>query len=601
MCGIVGYIGNKKAKEVLINGLFDLEYRGYDSAGIKMSGCNVVKSVGPVKNLQEKISKGIESKVGISHTRWATHGLPVEKNAHPHSGEKELVWLVHNGIIENYKELKEKLKGDGVKFKSDTDSEVLAQLIEKEFIKTNSLEDSVVNVLKEVVGAYGIVVFSDKEPDKLVVARMGSPLVLGIGKNEFIIASDITPIIKHTKEVVYLEDGEIAVIKEDSYEIRNSLNQKIDKDVNKIDWDTEESKKDGFEHFMLKEIYDGPEVVKNTIRGRIISEEGMVKLGGLELIEKQLKNIKHIHIVGCGSAYYAGLFGKYLLEELAGISVDVDYASEFRYRSPVLEKDSLVLAISQSGETADTLEAIREAKREGVLTLGIVNSVGSTIARETDAGIYNHAGPEISVASTKAYISQLVALILFSVYMGRMNEMTYKTAKELLEGLEKLPEQIQEVLENSNEFKKIAEKYKDYKNFLFIGRKYNFPIAMEGALKLKEVSYIHAEGYGAGELKHGPIALIDENMPTIAINPVDSMYKKMISNIEEIKSRKGKILIITDSEDTVEDTIKIPKTYEPLSSILSLVPLQIFSYYIALSKNLNVDRPRNLAKSVTVE
>lgn len=597
MCGIVGYLGNKKTKEVLINGLLDLEYRGYDSSGIKMQNQKVFKAVGPVKNLQEKIPKNINSNIGIAHTRWATHGLPTEINAHPHSGEKGLVWLVHNGIIENYQLIKKNLEKKGVVFKSETDTEVLAQLIEREYLKTKSLEKAVNSVLNNVVGAYGIVVCCDEEPDTLVVARMGSPLVLGIGKDEYIVASDISPIIKHTSNVIYLEDGETAVINKNGYEIKNIFRQKINKKLNKVEQDFKEVRKNGYDHFMIKEIFEIPEVIINTFRGRILNEQGRVKLGGLESVEDKLKNIKHIHIIGCGSAYYAGLYGKYILEELTGVSVDVDYASEFRYRNPVFKKDSAVLVISQSGETADTLEVVREAKRQGILTLGIINVVGSTIARETEAGIYNHAGPEISVASTKAFVSQIVAIILFSVYIGRLNKMSIKNAKEILNELKILPKKIKEILDNTESVKKLTKKYSKHSNFLFIGRKYNFPIALEGALKLKEVSYIHAEGYGAGELKHGPIALIDENMPIIAICPNDSVYQKTISNIEEIKARKGKIITITD----LEGDIIIPKSIEPISSILALIPLQLFAYYMAVNKGFNVDRPRNLAKSVTVE
>lgn len=602
MCGIFGYIGNKSAALILINGLKDLEYRGYDSAGVYVSGYGSMKSVGPVKNLEEKITKDINGHAGIAHTRWATHGKPTESNAHPHSGSKGLVWLVHNGVIENYKSLKKELEDAGCKFNSETDSEVLAQLIEKEFENSDSLEDAVKKSIKRVNGTYGIVVFSDKEPDKLVVARMGSPLVIGLGEHENIIASDVSPIIKHTKNVVYLEDGEIAVIEKNNYQITNSLDEIVEKDSDVVDWDVEEARKKGFDHFMIKEIFETPEVVVNTSRGRVIAEKGDVRLGGLESVKDKLRSAKKIHLVGCGTAYYAGLYGKYLLEELVGIATDIDYASEFRYRSPVLEKDSIVLAISQSGETADTLEAIREAKRKGVLTLGIVNTVGSTISRETDAGIYNHAGPEISVASTKALVSQLTALVLFSVFLGRLRDLPFSRAKEILDELEEIPDKIQSILDNKDKIRTIAEKYKDYPNFLFIGRKYNFPLALEGALKLKEVSYIHAEGYGAGEMKHGPLAMIDDNFPVVAIAPEDSVYEKMISNIEEIKSRDGKVILVTDADNSsYDETIKVPKTIEPLSTILNLIPLQLFAYYVSLSKGLNMDKPRNLAKSVTVE
>ena len=596
MCGIVGYIGKKNAKDVLLNGLYDLEYRGYDSAGIKVNGHDAVKVIGEVSNLEKRISPSITSHVGIAHTRWATHGAPTEKNAHPHTGKEKHIWLVHNGIIETYKELQENLKKIGIICSTDTDSEVLAQIIEQEYQEDTTLEDAVRKALLQIEGTYGIVVYSEKEPDVLLVARMGSPLVIGIGKDEHMIASDVTPIIKHTRNVVYLEDGEIGVIKNDSYEIKNALREKIEKTQNSIDWNIESAQKKGFEHFMLKEIYEIPDVIKNTIRGRIHGTN--VKLGGLESVAKKLKNIEHIHIVGCGSAYYAGMFGKYVIEEFSGISAEVEVASEFRYRNPIFRKNTAVLVISQSGETADTLEAARIAKQKGMLTLGIVNIVGSTIARETDAGIYNHAGPEISVASTKAFISQMITLIMFSIYIGKLNNIQVKTTKELFSEILTLPRKAEKILKHADYIKTIAKKYKDKEHCLFIGRNYNFPIALEGALKLKEISYIHAEGYSAGELKHGPIALIDKDIPVIAIAPNDSMVGKMNSNIEEIRTRNGDVLIVSDNKTA---TFPIPKSIEPLQSLLALIPLQLFAYYVSLSKGFNVDRPRNLAKSVTVE
>ena len=602
MCGIVGYIGNKKASSVLLKGLFDLEYRGYDSAGIKLQGEEVYKAAGPVKNLEKKLHKNSPSQVGIAHTRWATHGPPVEKNAHPHSGTKGNVWMVHNGIIENYKSIKEELEKKGCVFISDTDSEVLAQLIEVLFEELGSLELAVRSALARVEGAYGIVVSSEKEPDVLIAARMGSPLLLGIGESEYIVASDAAAVLKYTKDILYLEDGEIAVITKNSHRVMCTNGKELQKDVVRVDHDIEVVQKDGFEHYMEKEIMEAPEVILNTIRGRILPSGEDVRLGGLEDVREDLRDATRIHIVGCGSAYYAGLYGKYVIEKFAGIPVDVDYASEFRYRNPVLQKGEVVLAVSQSGETADTLEAIREAKRKGILTLGIVNSVGSSIARETDAGVYNHAGPEISVASTKAFISQMVALLLVAVYIGRLRSLSKADAKEVLDEIKNLPDKVSEILQTSASIKKLAEKYKDYKDFLYIGRKYNFPIALEGSLKLKEVSYIHAEGYGAGEMKHGPLAMIDKNFPVLAIAPKDSVYEKMISNIEEIRSRDGKVIIVSDVSSGIgEDEILVPSTLEQTSPILNLIPLQLFAYYVSLAKGLNVDRPRNLAKSVTVE
>ena len=602
MCGIVGYIGTKDASKVLLGGLFDLEYRGYDSAGIKMIGQPVVKAVGPVKNLEKKLNGYPSSHAGIAHTRWATHGLPTIINAHPHGGAKGAVWLVHNGIIENYIELKAALKKKGIRFASDTDTEVLVQLIESEFQTVQHLEEAVRRALRQVRGAYGIVACTDAEPDRLVVARMGSPLVLGVGKNECIVASDVSPIVKHTKRVVYLEDGELAVITKDGYTITDGAYNNVEREEEEVAYDGEEAKKEGFAHFMQKEIFEGPSVVQNTMRGRVQAQKGEVKLGGIECVADRLKDISRIHIVGCGSAYYAGLYGKYVIEALSGIAVDVDYASEFRYRKPVLDKNAGVLAISQSGETADTLEAIREGKRQRVLTLGIVNVVGSTIARETDAGVYNHAGPEISVASTKAFISQMTVLLMLAVYLGRLRTLAKKDAHMILSGLESLPKKMQQVLKSDAEIEAVAQEYAAYNDFLYIGRTLNFPIALEGALKLKEVSYIHAEGYSAGEMKHGPIAMIDENFPTVAIAPKDEMYAKMMSNIEEIRARGGKVVLVSDAKsDRADAVLKVPEALPQLSPILNLIPLQLFAYHIAVSKGLDVDRPRNLAKSVTVE
>jgi glucosamine--fructose-6-phosphate aminotransferase (isomerizing) len=516
------------------------------------------------------------------------------------------VWVVHNGIVENYKELKEKLAKKGHIFQSETDTEVLAHLIEEHLKKEKKLETAVIKALHEVRGTYGLAVSYAKEPEKIIAARMGAPVVLGIGDHENFIASDPSPILRHTKQVLFLHDGEIAILTPTSHDIFTLDNNKIERSLETIEWAVEEIQKGGYEHFMLKEIVEGPEVIENTIRGRLIVEEGLAKLGGLESVAERLRSMKRIIIVGCGTAYYAGLIGEYMLEEYAGIPVEVEVGSEFRYRKPVITADTILLAISQSGETADTLEAIREAKRKGAMTLGIVNTVGSTIARETEAGIYNHAGPEIGVASTKAFVSQLTALALLTVFLGRQRNMSLTMGKRIAEEIEALPKKVQEILKDAKSIKKIAEKYAGTRDFLYIGRKYNYPIAFEGALKLKEISYIHAEGYGAGEMKHGPLAMIDEKFPTMAVALSDSVYEKMISNIQEIKARRGPIVAIATKGDTkisdfTQDVLYIPKTLEMLSPILSIVPLQLFAYYLANAKGYNVDRPRNLAKSVTVE
>ncbi len=606
MCGIFAYTGKKESVPILLDGLSSLEYRGYDSAGIFVAGGGVVKSVGPVGNLKKKIKRKIAGTSGIAHLRWATHGEPTEVNAHPHHDDGKKIWVVHNGIIENFKEIKEKLGKKKYKFLSSTDTEVLPHLISFYLKRTGNLEEAVTLALNDVKGTYGIAVSYEEEPNKIIAARFGAPVVLGIGENENFVASDPSPILRHTKDVIYLRDGEIAVITPTSYRIQNLNSAEISRDKEVIDWDITQIQKGGFEHFMLKEIMEGPEVIVNTTRGRLIPEEGLVKLGGLESVADKLRTIKRIIIVGCGTAYYAGLVGEYMIEEYAGIPVEVEIGSEFRYRKPIIDEDTVLLAVSQSGETADTLEAIKEAKRKGALTLGIVNTVGSTIARETDAGIYNHAGPEIGVASTKAFISQLTALALLTVFLGRQRQMSLSMGKRIISEIQILPECIQGILKKRPEIKKIADKYKKSKDFLYIGRKYNYPIAFEGALKLKEVSYIHAEGYGAGEMKHGPLAMIDTSFPALAIAPSDSVYEKMLSNIQEIKARKGKIIAVGtegnhDVKEFVDDVIYIPKTIEMLSPILSIVPLQLFAYYVAVKRGLNVDRPRNLAKSVTVE
>ncbi|TSC62188.1 MAG: glucosamine--fructose-6-phosphate aminotransferase (isomerizing) [Parcubacteria group bacterium Gr01-1014_48] len=607
MCGIFAYTGEKRAAGILIDGLRVLEYRGYDSAGIYTAGSSAaVRAVGTVRNVADKAAR-LTGTSGIAHTRWATHGAPSEKNAHPHTDCNKSVWIVHNGIIENYKKLRERLTEHGHSFASETDSEVLAHLIE-EHMKAlgNDFEASARAALKEITGTYGVALMHKSLPGTVITARMGSPIVIGIGSGEYFIASDPTPILHHTKDVVYLNDGEFALISKKGYTISTLDNAAIERIPSTIEWNIDDVKKGGFEHFMLKEIIEEPEVILNAIRGRLVIEEGLAQLGGLREVEDKLAGIKRLVIVGCGSAYYAGVVGKYMLEEYAGIPTEVEIGSELRYRKMLFDEETAIIGISQSGETADTLAAIKEAQRKGVMTLGIVNAVGSTIARETEAGVYNHAGPEIGVASTKAFLSQLSVLALFTLFLGRQRDMSPVMGKRIAEELLLLPGKVERILNDRERIRTIAHKYEQTRDFLYIGRKYNSPIAYEGALKLKEVSYIHAEGYGAGEMKHGPLAMIDEAFPTFAIAPKDSVYEKMISNIEEIKARKGRVIALATEGDMtinehVDDVIYMPKTLEMLSPILSVVPLQLFAYYIATARGFNVDRPRNLAKSVTVE
>lgn len=608
MCGIIGYIGKNNAKQILIDGLKRLEYRGYDSSGLAIidnSNIYSAKAVGKIIELEKKIGEEkITGTIGIAHTRWATHGKPTEPNAHPHKDCSGNIWLAHNGIVENYQELKKYLEKKGHKFISETDSEVVVHLIED--VYNGSLVSSVISALKLVKGTYGLAIININEPDKIVAARCGSPLVIGLGENENIIASDVSAILRHTKQVIYLDDGEVAEVKKDSLEIFDLNNEKVNKKAQEIEWDITQAEKGGYEHFMLKEIFEQPDTIKNAVRGRTIAKDGKVKLGGLAAAEEKLRSIEKIIIVACGTAYHAGKVGEYMLEEYAGISTEVDYASEFRYRKSPISKNTAVIAISQSGETADTLAAIREAKEKGALTLGIVNVVGSTIARETDVGVYNHSGPEIAVASTKALVSQLSVLVLLTVFLGRQREMSLATGKRIIDELNILPDKIKKILEDSKKIKGIAQKYIDYNDMAFLGRKYNQPIAFEGALKLKELSYIHAEGFASGEMKHGPIAMIDENFPSLFIAPTDSIYEKNYSNMAEIKARNGKIIALTtegneEIKNQADDVIYIPKTLEMLSPILSVIPLQLFAYYFSAAKGFDVDKPRNLAKSVTVE
>jgi glucosamine--fructose-6-phosphate aminotransferase (isomerizing) len=606
MCGIFAYTGKKQAGVTLLDGLTSLEYRGYDSAGIFLPERGGIRAVGAVGNLKKKIPTDFEGHSGIAHLRWATHGEPTEDNAHPHRDCTSDVWVVHNGIIENWKELKRDLESRGHVFLSETDTEVMAHLVEQELSDGKDFESAARAALGRIRGTYGMAIQSRAEPDVIVGARMGAPVVLGLGDGENFIASDPSPILKHTRTVLFLEDGEMAVIRPNSYKIFKLGGDTVERAAQEVDWSPEEAQKGGYEHFMLKEIMEGPEVIKNTLRGRLMFEEGMAKLGGLESVKDELAKIERIIIVGCGTAYYAGLVGEYMLEEHAGIPVEVELGSEFRYRKPVLNQKTMLLAISQSGETADTLEAIREGKRKGAITVGIVNTVGSTIARETDAGVYNHAGPEIGVASTKALVSQITALALLTLFLGRQRKMSDSDAEEIISQLSLLPEKVQKILDNKAAIEAMAAKYSDSRDFLYIGRKYNYPIAFEGALKLKEISYIHAEGCGAGEMKHGPLAMIDEKFPTMAIAPSDTVYEKLASNIQEIRARRGPVVAVaTEGNDDIlsytKDVIYVPETIEMLQPILSVVPLQLFAYYLAHAKGFNVDRPRNLAKSVTVE
>ena len=608
MCGIFAYTGanGKEAADVLLEGLTSLEYRGYDSAGLFIPGYGSIRTPGAVTELKKKVPAGIKGKSGIAHLRWATHGEPNEKNAHPHSDCGGDVWVVHNGIIENFKQLKSELVGKGHTFRSDSDTEVLAHLVEEELKTEKNFDKAALRALNKVRGTYGLAIQWKKDPTCVIGARMGSPVVLGVGKDEHFIASDPSPILPHTRTVIFLEDGEMAVITPQTHTIYKLDASAVDRAVTEIDWNAEQAQKGGYEHFMLKEIMEGPEVLQNTLRGRVLAAEGNVRLGGLESVAKELEKIDRIIISACGTAYYAGLVGEYMLEEHAGIPVEVELGSEFRYRKPVINERTAVLVISQSGETADTLEAVREGKRRGALTLGIVNTVGSTIARETQAGVYNHAGPEIGVASTKAFVSQLTALALLTVFLGRKRGMSAAEGRDITNELKNLPEKIQRVLDSKESIEKLAKKYAKNRDFLYIGRKYNYPVAFEGALKLKEISYVHAEGCGAGEMKHGPIAMIDENFPTMAMVPSDSVYDKMLSNVQQIKARKGPVIAVATEGDTeivtlADDVMYVPKTLEMLSPILNVIPLQLFAYYFAKKRGLNVDRPRNLAKSVTVE
>ena len=610
MCGIVGYIGEKNSAPILIDGLKRLEYRGYDSAGlgiIENGTPRIVKAKGKVSVLENKVDDdGLSGNVGIGHTRWATHGIPNETNAHPHFSMNNSVLLVHNGIIENYSVLKEFLIGKGYSFVSETDTEVLVNLIDYYCQGKCGLYEAVRNALLKVEGTYGIAVISKDEPDKIVIAKNGSPLVIGIGEGENFVASDVNALINHTKKVIYLEDKEIGYITRDSYVIKTLDNHTLKKEISEIDIDIDEITKSGYPHYMLKEIMEQPESLRNTMRGRTVFSEGIVKLGGLIGYEDRLLNSNRIIISACGTSWHAALAGEYLFENYAGIPVEVEYASEFRYRNPIIDKNDTVIFISQSGETADTLAALKEAKRKGALVLGIVNVVGSSIARASDAGVYIHAGPEIGVASTKAFTSQIMVLSLITMLLARRKNMSVTQGREVIKAMEELPDKVAEILKHNDMIEKVSEQFADAKNFLYLGRGIHFPVALEGALKLKEISYIHAEGYPAAEMKHGPIALIDENMPTVFVAPKDAVYEKVLGNIEEVKARNGKVLAIADENDDkikslADYVITIPKTHDMLMPILTVIPLQLLAYHIAVKKGLNVDQPRNLAKSVTVE
>lgn len=611
MCGIVGYIGKRKAIPIVLDGLKLLEYRGYDSAGIaaiKNNGDIYFKKIkGRVNTLFSSVNQNLKSSNSIGHSRWATHGAPSVRNAHPHSDCTGKIFLVHNGIIENYKELKRELIKRGHKFRSVTDTEVAVHLIEDILEKKKTtFEEAVRRALRLISGTYAFAIIYTKEPNKMIVARNSSPLLIGVGEKEFLVASDASAVLPHTRQVVYLNDGEFAVITPKGYRIANLHREPIDRKVETIEWSLEDAQKKEYPHFMLKEIFEEPQTVENAIRGRLIIEEGMVKLGGIESVQDELANVNRLLVAACGTAYFAGLVGEYMIEEYAGIPVEVEYASEFRYRKQVFDKNTALLTVSQSGETADTLAALKEAKRKKLLGIGITNVVGSTIARETDAGIYNHAGPEIGVASTKAFISQMTVFALLTIFLGRQRNMSLVTGKRIAKELGLISKKMHLVLDNNKKIKAIAKKYHKYNNFLYLGRKYNMPIAFEGALKLKEISYIHAEGYSAGEMKHGSIAMIDENFPSVVIVPSDSVYEKVESNIEEIKARKGRVIAIATSGNKqirklVDDVIYIPKTLEMLTPLLSIVPLHLFAYYIGVLRGNDVDKPRNLAKSVTVE
>ncbi|HEY9519248.1 MAG TPA: glutamine--fructose-6-phosphate transaminase (isomerizing) [Gemmatimonadales bacterium] len=608
MCGIVGYVGPKQASPILIDGLRRMEYRGYDSAGVAVlngGDIRIRKAAGKLSALVDKLRTETPSgTVGIGHTRWATHGAPTTPNAHPHLDQKGRIAVIHNGIIENSAAIRKALEKRGHVFKSETDTEVLAHLIGAYY--EGNLEQAVAGALWDIDGAYGIAVISADEPDTLVAARNGSPLLVGVGDGEYFVASDASAILEHTRSVVYLDDGEMAVLTREGYRVRNLTDTHVDKPVNQIEWDLATIERGGFSHFMLKEIFEQPESLTNTVRGHLLEEEGSARLRGLNMSDEELNRINRVIITACGTSWHAGLIGEYIFEEMARIPCEVEYASEFRYRNPIVDENTLVIAVSQSGETADTLAAIREARRRGARTIGLVNVVGSTIAREVQGGLYLRAGPEIGVASTKAFNSQVAALAMVALKMARLRALSVLQGRQFIQALQALPAQIRTVLDRAPEVETLADRFATAHNALYLGRGVNFPVALEGALKLKEISYIHAEGYPAAEMKHGPIALIDDNMPVVFIAPRDGVHGKIVSNIEEVKARGGKVIaIVTEGDEEIsrlaDAVFPIPATHDLLTPMLASVPLQLFAYYVAVRRGCNVDQPRNLAKSVTVE
>ena len=608
MCGIVGYVGDKQATQVLLDGLKRLEYRGYDSAGVAVqngTGLHVRRLKGRVSGLEESLAANpLCGASGIAHTRWATHGAPTERNAHPHRDCTGAIALVHNGIIENADALRVRLERHGHRFTTETDTETIAHLIEE--AEGDSLEHKVIAALAHVEGAYGLAVMSANEPGKIVVARKGSPVLLGVGDGEYFVASDAAAVLEHTRSVVYLNDGDLAVLTRDGYRVIDMHDQEQTRSVSDIDWDLQAIELGGFAHFMLKEICEQPDSLRDTLRGRLLFEEGNARLHGLNLPPQECEKIRRILILGCGTSWHAGLVGRFAIEELAAVPVDVEYASEYRYRAKIAVPGTLTVVISQSGETADTLEAMRAAKAMGSRVVGIVNVVGSTIAREADGGIYLHAGPEIGVASTKAFTSQIVALAMLGLYLGRQRGLPEAQARELVYHLAQLPDLVDQALQLEPVVEQLAKEYQDVRNFLYLGRGINFPVALEGALKLKEISYIHAEGYPAAEMKHGPIALIDENMPVVFIAPDDSLYHKVLSNMQEVRARGGRIIAVTSQgngtlKGLADQQLRVPRTHPLLSPIVTSIPLQLLAYHIAVLRGCDVDRPRNLAKSVTVE
>ena len=608
MCGIIGYVGPREATPLLIEGLKRMEYRGYDSAGVAViagDALEIRRAAGKIARLEAVIAAHpVHGKLGVGHTRWATHGPPTERNAHPHLSADGTVAVVHNGIIENANTLRAALQDIGYVFRSDTDTEVIAHLVQELF--EGSIEEAVIHALHKLVGTYGIAVVCSKDPGKIVAARQGSPLLIGVGVDENFLASDASAILAHTREVVYLNEGDVAVIERGGYRVVDQHAMPQPRGVDRVDWDLAEIERGGYEHFMLKEIFEQPQAVENTMRGRLILDDGTAKLGGLNLSHEQLLHVDNIIITACGTSWHSALIGELMIEELARIPVEVEYASEFRYRNPIVKDNTLCIVISQSGETADTLAAMREAKRRGARTLGFVNVVGSTIAREDDGGVYLHAGPEIGVASTKAFTCQVVALALLTLKLARKRDLSVERGREIAQALHDLPSRIERVLADAPRIEALAAEFVDATNFLYLGRGYNFPAALEGALKLKEISYIHAEGYPAAEMKHGPIALIDEKMPVVFIAPHDSVFEKVVSNIQEVKARSGKTVVITSRDEPalaglMDYEIRIPETLDMLMPILASVPLQLLAYYIAVKRGAHVDQPRNLAKSVTVE